>query len=178
MADTSAFSIPQPASMTPERLAVLMTAVASSRPRDRANVFAPIEAELTLWLSACDTGNREVLAPGRDHERFLAQARTYLRALSTYKPNTDAWLDVFRAFRHLIEQNTVRPGWPRPRPRSRGCRTPRSGSCRRRPACRDDAPPIHPILIVQITVVPYQYGRCQVVPCALSTAPLALTTKS
>ena len=109
MADTSAFSIPQPASMTPERLAVLMTAVASSRPRDRANVFAPIEAELTLWLSACDTGNREVLAPGRDHERFLAQARTYLRALSTYKPNTDAWLDVFRAFRHLIEQNTVRP---------------------------------------------------------------------
>jgi hypothetical protein len=63
---------------------------------------------LTRWLSACAAGDRAILAPGRDHERFLAQARTYLRALSTYQPVTDAWLDVFRAFRQLVEHNTVR----------------------------------------------------------------------
>ena len=107
--------------MTPERMSALLASVASTRPRDRGNAFAVLHAELERWLRDCEAGNRALLVPGRDPQRFVAQVRTYLRALSTYRPVTDAWLDVFRAFRQLIENNTVRPqpGEPAKPPLSR-----------------------------------------------------------
>jgi len=95
--------------MTPERLSALMASVMSARPRDRAGAFAVAHGELSLWLAACAAVDRSMLAPGRDTDRFVSQARTYLRALSTYRPVTDAWLDVFRAFRQLVEQSVARP---------------------------------------------------------------------
>jgi hypothetical protein len=107
--------------MTPERLSVLMASVMSARPRDRAGAFADAHGELSRWLAACAAGDRSMLAPGRDADRFVSQARTYLRALSTYRPVTDAWLDVFRAFRQLVEHNIARPkpGHASPPPVSR-----------------------------------------------------------
>lgn len=98
------------ADITPEYIVTCLASVLSARPRDREQVFAVARTDLSRWLDACETQNAApILAPCPDKDRFLAQARTYLRALSTYRPSTDAWLDVFRAFRHLIEHNIVRP---------------------------------------------------------------------
>ena len=121
MADTSAMSPHPDAALTPERLSALMASVMSARPRDRAAAFAVAHKELSRWLAAFAAGDRCLLAPGRDADRFVSQARTYLRALSTYRPVTDAWLDVFRAFRQLVEHNIVRPkpGHASPPPASR-----------------------------------------------------------
>lgn len=94
-----------------DHIARLLASVMSARARDRARIFSGVHEELAQWLSDCEHEGpgKAILAPCRDTERFFAQARTYLRALATYTASSDEWLDVFRAFKQLIDHNMVHP---------------------------------------------------------------------
>ncbi|MBP2159365.1 MULTISPECIES: hypothetical protein [Asticcacaulis] len=91
--------------------AALMTDVFIAAPSDRAHQFATLREAMTPYLEELGAGK-----PPRDTAHFVATARTYLRALSTYPSDYAEWLEVFRAFQQLFNAyqtaRSARPAEP------------------------------------------------------------------
>ena len=87
------------------RVSVLMKDVLDARVRDRAARFAVFCMAMTAFLPSvtvkADGLGRTAAAPERD--RFLRQSDIYLRALSSYPVTSDAWRDVFLAYKRMFD---------------------------------------------------------------------------
>jgi hypothetical protein len=73
----------------------LLSEVETAAPADRAQKYANLCTVLVPAFMHDDKGDGATAAQ--------RNASTYLRALSTYPAASDAWLDVFRAFRKMLE---------------------------------------------------------------------------
>jgi len=96
-----------------ENIAYLMKEVLTVRARDRDASFRRFHVAITAFLAAIDTA----VLPNADRltrverERFLRQSEVYLRALSTYSVSSEAWLNVFQAFKRMFDMHVF--GRPR-----------------------------------------------------------------
>lgn len=77
--------------------AALMTEVFMAAPEHRAARFAELHEVMAPYLEGLGSGR-----PTQETTRFVATARTYLRALSTYPSDYAEWLEVFRVFQQLF----------------------------------------------------------------------------
>lgn len=96
-----------------EDIALLMRDVVTIRARDRAAVFNRFHVAMRAFLAEIDRAalpNADRLTR-IDRERFARQTEVYLRALSTYSVTSDAWLNVFFAFKRMFDMHVF--GRPR-----------------------------------------------------------------
>jgi hypothetical protein len=96
-----------------EEIALFMRDVVTARPRDRAAAFSRFRTAFESFLIEMDGAvlpNAGRLSQA-ERERFPRQAEVYLRALSTYSVTSDAWINVFHAFRRMFDMHVF--GRPR-----------------------------------------------------------------
>lgn len=88
-----------------DQVTLLMKDVLTVRVRDRAARFAAFHQAIVPFLSALKSETGPVARPVDPvaRERFQRQAEIYLCALSSYPTTSEAWKDVFVAFKKMFE---------------------------------------------------------------------------
>ncbi len=88
-----------------EVISSLMKDVMTTRVKERAARFAAFHQGFSPFLAALR--DNSIVMDGNagrmDKEKFLRHAEIYLRALSSYSIASNAWLDVFAAFKRIFD---------------------------------------------------------------------------
>lgn len=88
-----------------EKIAIAMDEILARQNQERAQAFASIHPILNQHLRDMEAEAFELPAPiAHVRNHFITTARIYLRALATYNAGTDAWMDVFVAFKRRFDK--------------------------------------------------------------------------
>jgi len=85
------------------KIALAMDEVFEAAPCDRARAFAGVAVGIACFLAELENGPDVANTHGQSSVRdFALNARIYTRALETYPAASEAWLEVFTAFRQMF----------------------------------------------------------------------------